>query len=219
MWDFFYFYVRLHLQKQKGCIMEKPNMIVFMGGQGSGKGTYAKLFLKQNDCNYIETGAILRQMPKNSEIGKKIARGELVSDDELFAIIAEHIKNNKDLILDGFPRTLGQAKWLVKNYKNQFIIKVAFLNITKKMMLARIQNRIKEGENRADDNDAAAVQKRIAAFYATTMPAIEWLSKQPKIQFCDIKVPNPADTIENNFKYVQDRLMEPQMCSTKEHKR
>lgn len=189
-------------------------MIVFMGGQGSGKGTYAKMLLKQNKCNYIETGEILRQMPKDSDIAKKITRGELLADDELFSIISTHITTDKDLILDGFPRTLGQAQWLVENYKNQFNIKIAYLNISKEMMFARIQNRIKEGGNRADDNDIVAVQKRIAAFYDITMPAIKWLSKQPTVQFCDIKVLNPNDTIENNFKYVQNRLNTPMMCNT-----
>ena len=52
----------------------KPIMFVFMGGQGSGKGTFANLMLKQHDYKYIETGAILRNMPADSELGKKIAR-------------------------------------------------------------------------------------------------------------------------------------------------
>jgi len=182
----------------------KPQMIVFMGGQGSGKGTYAKLLMEQINCNYIETGAILRQMPSDSDIAKKMARGELLSDDDLLPIIAKNIKTNKDVIMDGFPRTLGQAQWLVENYNNKFIIKVAFLNISRNEMIARIQNRIKQGENRADDNDATAVQKRIAAFFTITMPAIEWLSKQP-IQFFDIKLP-ANDTIAANFQRVKNRL-------------
>ena len=99
----------------------KPQMIVFMGGQGSGKGTYAKLLMEQINCNYIETGAILRQMPSDSDIAKKMARGELLSDDDLLPIIAKNIKTNKDVIMDGFPRTLGQAQWLVENYNNKFM--------------------------------------------------------------------------------------------------
>ncbi|MBQ6012406.1 MAG: AAA family ATPase [Alphaproteobacteria bacterium] len=52
--------------------MTKPDMIVFMGGQGSGKGTFANLLLKEHDFNYVEAGAILRAMPKDSEICKKL---------------------------------------------------------------------------------------------------------------------------------------------------
>lgn len=184
--------------------MTKPNMIVFMGGQGSGKGTFANLLLKEHDFNYVEAGAILRQMPPSSEIAKKISRGELINDDDLFPIIAEHIKTDQDLILDGFPRTIGQAQWLVKKYADKFNIKVIFLNIAEATMIAHIQKRIREGGNRLDDNDAAAVQKRIAAFKSTTMPAIEWLSTQPHIQFYDIKL--PGDNIDINFNFIKQQI-------------
>ena len=71
-------------------------------------------------------------------------------------------------------------------------------------MMAHIQKRIREGGNRSDDNDTNAVQKRIAAFKSTTMPAIEWLSQQPNIQFYDTKL--PTDDIDTNFNYIYDKL-------------
>jgi len=180
--------------------MTKPEMIVFMGGQGSGKGTFANLLLKQHDFNYVEAGAILRNMPTDSEIHKKITRGELVSDADLFPIIAKHISTNHDLILDGFPRTIGQAKWLVENYADKFNIKIVFLNISEETMIAHIQKRIREGGNRSDDNDTAAVQKRIAAFKSTTMPAIDWLRDEKSVKFFDIKL--PSDDIDINFNHI-----------------
>ena len=184
--------------------MTKPNMLVFMGGQGSGKGTFANLLLKEHYFNYVEAGAILRQMPSSSEIAKKISRGELINDEDLFPIIAEHIKSDHDLILDGFPRTMGQAQWLVQNYTDKFNIKIIFLNISEETMIAHIQKRIREGGNRSDDNDAAAVQKRIAAFKSTTVPAIEWLSQQPNVQFYDIKL--PTDDIDINFNFIKQQI-------------
>ena len=184
--------------------MNKPEMIVFMGGQGSGKGTFANLLLKERDFNYVEAGAILRQMPKDSIIYQKITRGELLTDAELFPIIADYIKTDKGLILDGFPRTMGQAEWLIKNYADKFDIKIIFLNISEETMLARIQNRIKEGGNRPDDNDEATVRKRIAAFKSTTMPAIEWLSQQPNVRFHNIKL--PSDDININFNYIKQQI-------------
>lgn len=178
----------------------KPNMIVFMGGQGSGKGTFANLMLKQHDFNYVEAGAILRAMPSDSEIAKKISRGELLIDAELCPIIAKHITTDKDVILDGVPRTLGQAHWFIENYADKFNIKVIFLNIPESTMIAHIQKRIREGCGRKDDADSAAVQKRIAAFKSTTMPAIKWLSQQPNIKFYDIKL--PSDDIDINFNHI-----------------
>lgn len=178
----------------------KPQMIVFMGGQGSGKGTFAKLLMKQHDYNYVEAGAILRAMPEDSDIKQKISRGELVGDEDLFPIIAPHISTDKDIIMDGFPRTIGQAKWLIDNFADKFDIKIIFLNISEETMLAHIQNRIKEGGNRADDADTAAVQKRIAAFKTTTMPAIQWLSTLENVKFYDIHL--PSDDIDINFAHI-----------------
>lgn len=178
----------------------KPEMLVFMGGQGSGKGTFAKLLLKQHDYNYIEMGAILRQLPETSELRKKIMTGELAKDEELFPIISEYITTDKDIILDGYPRTIGQAKWLIENYADKFDIKIAFLNISEETMMAHIQNRIKEGGNRADDADENAVRKRIASFKSTTMPAIEWLSTLDNVTFYDIHL--PSDDIDINFAHI-----------------
>ena len=182
----------------------KPTMFVFMGGQGSGKGTFANLLLKQHDYKYVETGAILRNMPQDSELCKKICRGELVSDEDLFPIISEQLSTQNDVIMDGFPRTLAQAKWLIKNYADKFDIKIVFLNISEQTMIAHIQKRIKEGGNRPDDADAAAVQKRIAAFKTTTMPAIEWLKTVKDITFYDVKL--PSDDIDINFAYISKTI-------------
>ena len=180
--------------------MTKPTMLLFMGGQGSGKGTFAKLLMQKQKFNYVETGAILRAMPADSDIKQKIARGELVGDADLYPIITPHITTDSDIILDGFPRTLGQAKWLIEKYADTFNIKIAFLNISEEKMLAHIQNRIKEGGNRADDADENAVRKRIESFKTTTMPAIEWLSTLSNITFYDIKL--PSDDIDTNFNFI-----------------
>ena len=178
----------------------KPTMFVFMGGQGSGKGTFANLMLKQHNYDYIETGAILRDMPADSDIRKKITCGELIKDEDLYPIISEHINGNKDIILDGFPRTLAQAKWLIKNYADKFDINIIFLDITEQRMLEHIKKRINEGGNRKDDADELAVQKRIAAFKTNTMPAIQWLSRAENIKFYDIVL--PSDDIDINFAFI-----------------
>ena len=102
--------------------------------------------------------------------------------------------------MDGFPRTLTQAKWLIENYADKFDIKIIFLNISEQTMMAHIQKRIKEGGNRKDDADETAVRKRIAVFKTTTMPAIEWLKSVPTIVFYDIKL--PSDDIDINFAFI-----------------
>lgn len=182
----------------------KPVMFVFMGGQGSGKGTYAKLLMQKHKFNYVEAGEILRQMPKESEISQKISRGELLNDDELFPIIKPYITKNQDIILDGFPRTIGQAQWLVQNFADKFNIRVIFLNISEARMIEHIKNRIMMGENRADDKDENAVQKRLDAFKTITMPAIQWLSRLDNVKFYDLHL--PTDDIDTNFAYIMKTI-------------
>ena len=182
----------------------KPTMIVFMGGQGSGKGTFAHLLMQKQKFNYVEAGEILRQLPTDSALRKKIMSGELAKDDELFPIISKYIGGNTDIILDGFPRTIGQAKWLIANFADKFDIKVVFLDITEEKMIAHIKNRIKEGGNRADDNDENAVHKRIESFKNITMPAVNWLKNVPTIKFYDIVL--PGDDIDTNFNHIIENI-------------
>lgn len=203
MWDFFIFVVQYYLLNTEIFIM-KPKMIVFMGGQGSGKGTFAHMLIQKQKFNYLEAGDILRHMPENSTIAKKVARGELLKDDELFPVIAPHIIEKNDIILDGFPRTMGQAKWLIENYSDKFDITVVFLNISEQKMIAHIQNRIKMGVHRADDCDENAVHRRIESFKQITLPAIEWLRNNEKVKFLDIKF--SGDDIDENFAYIYKKL-------------
>lgn len=169
------------------------DMIVLMGGQGVGKGTFSKMLRAAHDYNYIETGAMFRSLPADSEIAKLIAAGNLVPDAELFKLVASKITDDKDLLIDGFPRTLAQAQWLVQNYAKQFAIHILYLDVPEEIMIKRINKRINEGGGRADDADAAAVRRRLDTFWQITMPAIDWLRTAPGIQFSDVDVTGPVD--------------------------
>ncbi len=167
----------------------KQKMILLMGGQGVGKGTHARALVERDGYGYIETGAILRALPAESKLAKIIARGELVPDADLFDVIADAIsKTSGNIIVDGFPRTIGQAQWIVKNYADKFDIRVIYLNVPQDIMLARIQKRIREGGGRADDADDAIVRRRLDNFFKTTMPAIEWLRTADGVRFSDVDV-------------------------------
>lgn len=168
-------------------------MIVLMGGQGVGKGTFSKMLRERHDYNYIETGAMFRSLPADSEIAKIIARGDLVPDDELFKLVATKIIDDKDLLIDGFPRTKPQAQWLVKNYADKFIIHILYLDVPEEIMIKRINKRINEGGGRADDADTAAIRRRLDTFWNVTMPAIEWLKTAHGIKFSDVDVTGPVD--------------------------
>lgn len=175
----------------------KPKMILMMGGQGVGKGTLARCLMANGGYEYIETGAILRALPPESKLAQTIARGDLVPDSDLFELLATRFKTDSDMILDGFPRTLGQAKWIVENYSDKFDVHVIYLDVPESVMLSRIEKRMREGVNRADDVDAAVVRRRLDNFWRITMPAIEWLRTAPGIKFSDIDVSEPE--VDKNF--------------------
>ncbi len=94
--------------------------IILLGPPGAGKGTQAERLVEDFDLPYYATGDILRDAVKNgSELGKKareyVERGDLVPDDVICGVIMERIDESEaadGFLLDGFPRTLGQAKVL-----------------------------------------------------------------------------------------------------------
>lgn len=92
-------------------------IIVFFGPPGSGKGTQAKeLENTEQGILHVSTGDLLRQeISTGSELGRKlqtqIEAGEFVTDDIILTLVSETLGKNikKDIIFDGFPRTLHQA--------------------------------------------------------------------------------------------------------------
>jgi len=106
---------------QEGKIIRvTPGPILLLGAPGVGKGTQAKEIVAAWGIPQISTGDILRaNVSGGTELGKKaqaiMDRGELVSDDLVNEMVADRLKQPdtaNGYILDGFPRTLGQAEWL-----------------------------------------------------------------------------------------------------------
>jgi adenylate kinase len=97
-----------------------PGPILLLGAPGVGKGTQAKEIMTAWGIPQISTGDILRaNIAGGTDLGKKskaiMDRGELVPDElvnEMVADRLQHPDTANGYILDGFPRTLGQAEWL-----------------------------------------------------------------------------------------------------------
>lgn len=94
--------------------------IILLGPPGSGKGTQAELLSKKYGIPHIAMGDILREeVARGTSLGKKVnvymSKGELVPDEIVIEVLKERIKKpdcKNGFILDGFPRTLNQAKAL-----------------------------------------------------------------------------------------------------------
>ncbi|MGB8952971.1 MAG: adenylate kinase [Candidatus Aminicenantales bacterium] len=94
--------------------------IILLGPPGSGKGTQGDLIARRYGFPKISTGDLLREaIQKQTPLGKRaeslVQQGQLVSDDIVEEMVKERISGadcRKGYILDGFPRTLSQAKAL-----------------------------------------------------------------------------------------------------------
>jgi adenylate kinase len=104
-----------------------PGPILLMGPPGAGKGTQAKELMKLWGIPQISTGDLLRaNIAAGTPLGKVakdiIGRGELVTDDlvnEMVTVRLLEPDTANGYILDGFPRTLGQARWLDRRLASQ----------------------------------------------------------------------------------------------------
>ena len=123
--------------------------IILFGPPGAGKGTQAKYLVKKLNNFQISTGDILREEIKNdTDIGKKIMdAGKLVSDNIINDLIEKKIsepsiKNN--IIFDGFPRNIDQAKSLdfMLNKYDQKISLVINLKVDNSILVKRISGRV-----------------------------------------------------------------------------
>jgi adenylate kinase len=97
------------------------NVYVFLGPPGAGKGTLGELFCRDSGAIHVSTGQLLRdEMAQGSDLGLQvkdlIARGALVSDDIVAAMVAKRLAQPDSkahgVLLDGFPRTVPQAEML-----------------------------------------------------------------------------------------------------------
>ena len=117
--------------------------LILLGPPGSGKGTMSERLTKDFRLKHISPGEIFRdEIEKKTQLGQEIKkhmeRGGLVPDNLTNEIIKLEIEKQKNFLLDGYPRTLGQAHALDKFAK---IDKVLLLEVSEKTVIERISGR------------------------------------------------------------------------------
>lgn len=154
---------------------------VLTGIQGSGKSTQGNLLSKELRIPYLSTGHIFREIAKEKTalgrfVKELITAGELVPDDKTIQVVRHYLSQpqyKRGYILDGFPRTVAQAKKFDKE-----VDKVVYLEIPDKEALWRLAYR---DDVARDDNTIQALRKRIELFHTHTDPVIEYFDKKGKL--------------------------------------
>jgi adenylate kinase len=149
--------------------------LLFLGPPGAGKGTQAERLAARHQLLHLSTGDLLRaEVKAGSALGKEaeavMARGELVSDGLVLAIVRSRLENHRGgWLLDGFPRNLAQAEALdlLLGELDQRIEQVVLLELEDGVLIQRLLSR-----GRADDNEAV-IRNRLVVYREQTAPLID----------------------------------------------
>lgn len=202
--------------------------IILNGASGSGKGSMAALLVRDFGLVHISTGDLFREnMAKKTELGKKVesyvSTGKWVPDEVTIAVLLDRIKQpdcQKGVILDGFPRTLNQAKALKAVLDVDLVIAI---DVTDEIVQARLGGRYmcrKCGTIHAarwdkidkckkcggelyqrDDDKAEFIQKRLENFKQNNAEILDFYRADNKLFVVHDKLEN---TPEDTYRAVKD---------------
>ncbi len=146
-------------------------MIIFMGVAGAGKSVQGRRLADELALPWVSTGEFLRMLVTGERRREMIA-GELLADSEIIAMadrIFHMIDTQEEFILDGFPRTLAQAEWLLAQHKAGLltISQVVNLEAAEDVVADRLLQRGRQDDTRE------SISKRFAEYSAVTLPIIK----------------------------------------------
>lgn len=156
--------------------------IVLLGAPGSGKGTQAALLVERLGLPHISTGALLRDaIKRGTKLGlavKEITeKGELVPDDVMSDLVKERLARDDaadGFILDGYPRTLEQAKVLdaILEELGRPVEVAILIDVDADQIIKRIELRAEE-EGRSDDT-VDVLRNRMRVYQEKTAPVADY---------------------------------------------
>lgn len=171
-------------------------MILIMGIAGSGKGTQGKLLADKYGYHLLSTGDLVRKYATEKQ-RERMLSGDLLADDEIIAMVDECLRSlpdDKEVIFDGFPRTIPQAQWLLDQ------VKAGRIDLKKTFHLIASREAVKDRlKYRARDDDVDhAIEQRFEEYAKSTAPILNWLKDQ-NVDVVEIKAEQSVEKVHQDI--------------------
>ncbi len=151
-------------------------MIVFFGPAGAGKSVQGQMLAARHGWRWLSAGQLLRDT-HDIELIKEMQTGGLVNPERVNELMGEALKratNIERVIIDGFPRQLSQAKWLIDSRPThqRSIGLVVVLEVPRSELLKRLEVR-----GRADDTPEA-IDERLKIYRTEMYPILSYFTEK-----------------------------------------
>ena len=151
-------------------------MIIFFGPAGAGKSIQGQILAARQSWRWLSMGQLLRDS-RDVKLIKTMQEGKLIEPEKVYKIINKALSHTPDInnvILDGFPRLLEQASWLIDNQPlhGRSIGLVVVLEVPRSELMKRLELR-----GRVDDTPEA-INERLRAYRQEMYPILNYFNEQ-----------------------------------------
>lgn len=164
-----------------------------MGVAGAGKSVQGRLLADTHGWPWLSTGEFLRMLI-SGEKRKAMAAGKLLDDQEIISLVRRALSlvdTDQEFVLDGFPRTVAQADWLLSQIKHGQLKATAVIHL--KASSETVEKRLLS-RGRQDDNQEA-ISERLREYKETIMPILNEL-KNSGIKIIEVDGEKSVDSVQ-----------------------